>query len=662
MLALTLLFAPRVVAQISPGPLSRAHQSLEGARNCITCHGNGKEAMNGQCLACHKELAATLSQGSGFHAAPDTRGQRCASCHPDHAGADLALIQWPGGSRERFPHAQAGWSLQQSHATADCLDCHQAKYQQAGVISQAPRGATPRWVGLTTRCASCHTDVHRGALKDDCTACHDAGKWTITPGFQHDTTGYALTGKHRSVACADCHATPRLATRRDATGQVIPVYRPIPHAGCTACHADPHKGGLGGDCATCHSTTGFKVIDRKQFDHQRTRYPLAGKHATVKCASCHGAFGNEQQKRPPFATCGTCHRDAHRGSATIAGKPVDCASCHTVATFSPASFTPAQHRETRYPLEGRHASTSCGACHTRDSSASGLARWGTARVVIRPAAATCRDCHADDHGSQLLGRDDQGACSSCHTVAGWTPSRFGAREHAALRLPLSGKHATISCSACHAVNRPGLPPIAATASLGKAKLRFRITEVQCADCHQDPHRGRFAVARDSLSAMACSDCHDATAFRPSTLTVDQHRLTGFTLDGAHGATPCVACHKTLANPRRPTTALLRGAIVPVMNLEVARNCADCHRTPHGDQFSTRSDGGRCESCHDAQAFAPASRFDHNRGTTFSLRGAHERVPCRSCHTIERNGDGTPRQRFRPLSAQCESCHAGATRQ
>jgi hypothetical protein len=273
-LALALGHAPRATAQISPGPLSRAHQSLEGARNCIKCHGNGKEAMNGQCLACHQDLAATLQERRGYHAASAVRGQRCASCHPDHAGTELALIQWPGGSRERFPHEQTGWSLRQSHAQVACADCHQPKFQQPAIIRSAAAGHRPAWLGLSTGCSSCHADVHRGALGAECSTCHDAGDWRVTPGFSHDSTDYALTGKHRTVACADCHATPRLVTRRDAAGKPIPVYRPVPHAACSSCHTDPHQGGLGADCATCHSTAGFKVIDRRQFDHQRTRYPL----------------------------------------------------------------------------------------------------------------------------------------------------------------------------------------------------------------------------------------------------------------------------------------------------------------------------------------------------------------------------------------------------
>ncbi len=659
MLALSALGAGRLAAQISPGPLSRAHQSLEGARNCTQCHGNGgKDAMNGQCVNCHGEVGSKLLDQRGFHASAEVRGQRCASCHPDHAGVDFNLIKWPGAGRDQFPHQRTGWPLEQSHARVQCTACHTPKLQTGAELRLAPRGSTPHWIGLGTTCASCHEDIHRGALGTTCTKCHDVGKWTRTPGFNHDSTSYPLTDKHQAVACNKCHAAAGLSPRRDAAGKPIPIYQPVPHTTCSACHTDPHNGGLGTECASCHTTRGFKVIDKQRFDHQRTRYPLQGRHTAVACARCHGGFGTATEKKPAFATCQGCHRDAHQGTATLAGAKVDCASCHVVTGFTPASFTVAQHRQTAYPLDGKHATTRCDACHRKDATAAGLAKWGSARVVIRPVSTTCRSCHADDHGTQLASRPDGGACSACHTSAGWTPTTFGVAAHAKLKLPLTGKHASVSCKACHAADRPGLPPLTVTAALGKVKLRFTLTEVQCANCHQDVHRGRFATARDSVPPIGCQECHDAEAFRPSTLDVARHTLTGFALEGAHRATPCVVCHKTLATPHARTAALVRAPAVAAPALEAPTTCTACHETPHGDQFDGRPDGGRCAACHDAVAFAPAGRFDHTRDTKFTLKGAHERVPCASCHKIQPVAGQPARQQFRPLSTKCESCHAG----
>ena len=102
--------------------------------------------------------------------------------------------------------------------------------------------------------------------------------WTVTPGFNHDTTAYELTGKHDAVKCDKCHLDPRLSPRSDGKGHLVPVYKPVSFGTCADCHTDPHDGKLGPKCADCHSTAGFKVIDKNRFDHDRTKYPLTGKH------------------------------------------------------------------------------------------------------------------------------------------------------------------------------------------------------------------------------------------------------------------------------------------------------------------------------------------------------------------------------------------------
>ena len=86
----------RAAAQVSPGPLARAHQSLEGPTNCTRCHaggGGGNTGMNERCLDCHKEIRWLITAGRGFHA--NDPGAKCSTCHPDHAGADFQMIKWP---------------------------------------------------------------------------------------------------------------------------------------------------------------------------------------------------------------------------------------------------------------------------------------------------------------------------------------------------------------------------------------------------------------------------------------------------------------------------------------------------------------------------------------------------------------------------------------
>ena len=55
------------IAQISPGPLSRAHKELDGATHCTTCHKLGGGEPTFKCLDCHTEIAARLAAHRGLH-------------------------------------------------------------------------------------------------------------------------------------------------------------------------------------------------------------------------------------------------------------------------------------------------------------------------------------------------------------------------------------------------------------------------------------------------------------------------------------------------------------------------------------------------------------------------------------------------------------------
>ena len=54
-----------------------------------------------------------------------------------------------------------------------------------------------------------------------------------------------------------------------------------------------------GACARCHTTSDWKTVNKQNFDHEQTRYPLRGAHVEVKCETCHAAkFGGA---KPRFA-------------------------------------------------------------------------------------------------------------------------------------------------------------------------------------------------------------------------------------------------------------------------------------------------------------------------------------------------------------------------
>ena len=651
-------------AQVSPGPLSRAHASLDGSLKCLECHASGKGGVAPQCLSCHKEIAWLAARDRGLHATIE--GQDCATCHPEHAGVDFALIEWEEGSPEKFDHRRAGWPLAGKHAAQRCDACHKAAFRVSEAQRLAPRRDASRgWTGLETACGACHRDPHESTLGSDCARCHGTEGWRPAANFDHARSAYPLTGKHRDAACAKCHrvdGAPLVVAVRPAGGgtttvpgalpagtgvtQPLPRFKPLPHAECSACHIDPHAGQLGAQCSRCHVTDDFRRVAEGQFDHSRTRYPLRGRHVAVACAKCHDPRAGGA--RPRFDSCGACHADAHDGQATLAGRPADCAACHGVEGFRPATYTVAQHASARYPLEGKHRAVACAECHTR--------RPGGGGAQLRPSSGACRDCHADAHKGQLASRRDQGECGACHAPDGWKPARFGAVEHASTRFPLAGRHAGVACSACHGPVRLMLPPLPGPETLGTAKVALHLPDRACESCHRDPHAGRFGPKGDRSRAGGCADCHGNGGIMPSLFDLDDHAKSAFPLEGAHRAVPCVTCHAELGRTPRVPSLLLAGGGAPALEFRTRHGaCRDCHDTPHGAQFDERRDGGACQACHGLDSFRPAARFDHAALKNFPLTGAHARVACARCHPVKQV-DGRPVVTYRPIPRRCQDCH------
>ena len=558
-------------AQVSPGPLATAHESLDGATQCLRCHeqGAGKAGMDRRCLDCHAEVRWMRERSRGFHA--QVSGQACATCHPDHGGRAFALIAWDGGAPERFDHARAGFTLLGKHASIACRDCHKPALQKSGAVALLQvKDHAKSWFGLETACVSCHEDPHRGSLGAECVSCHSQEHWKPAPGFDHQKTGYPLTGAHTKPACAACHATAAVNAGQDARGALLPRWKPVPHADCVSCHRDPHAGRFTGECARCHVTRDWRAVNSKGFDHDQTRYPLRGAHVRVGCDACHAAARGG--RRPKFARCMDCHADAHRGQATIAKQPADCATCHDVRGFTPSIWPRLGHQKTAYPLEGAHVTASCAGCHTRAAAGS-----------------------------------------------------------------------------------------AEAAALGRSRVRMRPGHAACTDCHQDPHKGRFAAGGARPHAAGCLACHSLAAFRPSTYDGRAHADCAFPLEGAHRSVPCQQCHKELDRPGGGSTLGSAPTLVALRFDSRARACRDCHTDAHGGQFAARRDKGACESCHGFAAFVPADRFDHDRDASFHLQGAHARTPCGACHRVAKAAGSNARVViYRPTPSRCESCHAAAT--
>ena len=579
MLSLSVALPAR--AQLSPGPLSEAHRSLEGVTQCFQCHERGAGVADARCLACHTEIGWLRARSRGLHGS--AQSTPCAKCHPDHAGRAFQLVRWDEGAPERFDHGRAGFALEGRHGKLRCAECHQPRFQKSGgaaLIRKRDRAAS--WLGLERACASCHADPHRGQLGAACTDCHGQQAWKPAGGFDHAKTAYPLTGLHAKVECAKCHQSPRLELATDAQGKPVPRWKPLSHADCLSCHRDPHASRFPGACAKCHTTQGFRVFDAKNFDHERTRYPLRGRHATVACAKCHDpklAGG----PKPAFDRCDRCHRDAHAGLATLAGRPADCVACHTVQAWKPSTYSVSAHQASAYPLEGRHALVPCAKCHPQGAD-SLAARPGNARVQLRPARARCLDCHTDPHRGRFEAggaRAKAAGCRTCHTMEGYRPTLVDAAAHARLGYPLEGAHRAVPCQGCHAELKVASPAAGVAVPAGARgvdpagsgpgrALLFADAASTCDGCHSSPHgdqfKGRRTPVKGGPAGDACDACHGLETFTPAN-RFDHEKDSAFRLTGAHAKVRCEGCHKSSRNAQ--------GRSFVVYKPTPAR-CEDCH--------------------------------------------------------------------------------------
>jgi hypothetical protein len=614
-------------AQISPGPLSRAHNQLSGATRCTSCHKLGGQATL-RCLDCHAEIRSRLVSNHGLHASfnlPTGSSNECARCHSEHNGEDFTLVKWTP-IQGSFDHSKTGYALEGKHARLACDQCHNAQRVLAAeraTIQKKDLGKT--FLGLSPNCVTCHKDPHDGRLGDSCQQCHSESGWKDISRFDHAKTKYRLTGQHAEVACASCH-TPGSDHK--------PRWIGLSYSGCSDCHTDPHKATFAQRCESCHSTTGWKRVSLEnvnaKYDHSKTRYPLLGKHEAVECVRCHRS--GDFKKPLAFQKCTDCHTpDPHGGQFRQRADGGECAACHSVQGFKPALFGVKEHASTAYPLQLKHASVRCNQCH--------LNRGKDTQYKIK--FGLCTDCHKDEHGGQFAAAPYVNRCERCHDLKGYVPSIFTLARHKETRFRLTGGHLATPCGECH--------KSLATGTLKQA-ARFRFDDLSCTACHSDPHGGQFKErmlpGSPSGRVTVCEACHSTVSWQD--LGRFDHTQTSFPLTGAHRATACIACHKTST-----------GRQVSSINFKaVPSRCEQCHENVHGFQFRKAGGSTPCADCHNSNQWKP-SLFDHETRTSFSLGGAHQKVRCSGCHKSIQQFQGRPVLYYSPTPKRCAACHGGS---
>ncbi|MEJ2741832.1 MAG: cytochrome c3 family protein, partial [Gammaproteobacteria bacterium] len=420
-------------------------------------------------------------------------------------------------------------------------------------------------------CQSCHTD-HEG---------RDADIIGLDPAiFKHNHTNFTLTGAHQALACDSCHHPNKKHRETKST--------------CFACHKqdDPHKRALGEQCNSCHDATQWQ--NQQDFDHDKTDFPLIGKHQQAPCLSCHvGERYTFEQ-----TTCVSCHlaKDVHAGN-----NGTECDSCHSETAWDSIKF---DHNKTEFPLRGGHINLPCRACHA------------PTQTDKSDTPQQCNACHKND--DPHFGRNGS-KCNNCHSTKNWNTSLF--EHNKDTDFTLTGKHKTLTCTACHvgAVEAP-LPQ-------------------DCFGCH------RSDDIHQSEELQHCASCHNTQGWQ-STSKFD-HEFSHFPLIGMHAIVPCSNCHKNSHFTDTASACVSCHRSEDTHQESLGDQCALCHNPndwgfwtfDHTKQTQFALDGAHkglaCSSCHSPH--------------TSPKKTSDKCIDCHSEQDIHRGG-------FGDNCAQCHNTH------
>jgi hypothetical protein len=281
-------------------------------KNCANCHKDPHNNQFGQnCTQCHSEESFKAVKGignfdhsktgyplTGRHVIVTCKAchkvslttplphSKCTDCHTDYHKGDFKKMgvvtdcrdchSDNGFKESNFTieqHNNGVFRLQGAHLATPCFACHKKTNDWSF-----------RNIGST--CSDCHQDIHAGFLNPkyypgaNCTKCHTENRWNEV-AFDHAQTKFAITGAHEKQTCRSCHG------KNVSEDPKIFKFTGLQQT-CTSCHEDNHAGqyAVDGftDCARCHTSNNWTLTN---FDHNKTRFPLDGKHVNVACNDCH---------------------------------------------------------------------------------------------------------------------------------------------------------------------------------------------------------------------------------------------------------------------------------------------------------------------------------------------------------------------------------------
>ena len=285
--------------------------------DCNKCHEDVHDNKFGSnCIECHIENAWTAVNLDFFnHSATDFalegrhRTVKCEECHSTNHFTEPLLHNQCADCHEDYHEGQFKADL--TGFTPDCAECHTVEgfeeslftieqHQDTKFLLEGAHIATPcfachlsedtdRWEfrNIGEQCVDCHEDIHKGFIaaeyypNQECTACHVTDNW-LDNHFDHSTTNFVLSGVHAEQLCMACHSAEEKENAPKWSGFIATP------TDCSSCHENAHgsqfeQNGIT-DCARCHGFEDWKMDD---FDHDKTAFPLEGKHREVACEKCH---------------------------------------------------------------------------------------------------------------------------------------------------------------------------------------------------------------------------------------------------------------------------------------------------------------------------------------------------------------------------------------
>jgi hypothetical protein len=423
-------------------PLTGAHATVQ----CAQCHVNGNYSLtNTACVSCHLTDFQNTNNPSHVQA---NFPQTCQQCHN--------TTSWNGAT---FDHSTTGFALTGAHSSLQCSQCH--------------INGNYTLTSANTACVSCHLTDYQGTnnpshaqagFPQTCQQCHNTTTWG-NGTFDHATTGWALTGAHATVACAQCHVNGNYSLSSANTA-------------CASCHMNTFQtttnpnhvaAGFPTDCSVCHSTASWAGAT---FNHATTGFALTGAHAGLQCAQCH--LNNNYNLTS--TACVTCHLTNFQSTTNpnhiTSGFPQTCDVCHNTTAWIPSSFN---HNNTPFPLTGAHTTVACASCHVNNN--------------YTTVPTDCYSCHKATYDATTnpnhVAAGFPTTCATCHTTTAWTGATFNHTY-----FPLNHGGANGVCATCHTNSNT-------------------YTVFQCTNCHlqaktDSRHSGVSGYVYNSVN---CYHCH-----------------------------------------------------------------------------------------------------------------------------------------------------------